>query len=139
MEIFFLKYNADKLKMLMAEINEKIVHCDCLTCYETGRANEAPFAQAQASICKFAPSWENILKKYQLKFEYFNIPADQNEEDFMRGMTTRSMGPRVMLDTDIVNVGHDDLWRNVALGRGLGRRDFRPNTTPRNKLRFLFK
>jgi hypothetical protein len=139
MEIFFLKHNGNKIKELMAAINQRIVHCKCLVCYETGRTTDAPFAQAEALTCSFAVSWEDILKKYQLKFEYHAIPADQTEEEFMDAVTTHIMGPRMMYDTDIVNLGHDDLWRNVALGRGLARRDFRPYTVGRNKLRFLFK
>jgi hypothetical protein len=139
MENFFLRFNGEKIKSLMTEINKRLVNCKCMACYETGRTTDAPFGQAEARTCIFVPAWEDILKKYQVRFEYEPIPDGQTEEEFMDSITTHSMGPRYMLETDIVNIGPDDLWRNVALGRGVGRTDNRPYTVPRNKLRFLFK
>lgn len=123
----------------MAEVNQKIVHCSCLACYETGRAKDAPFGQTAALSCIFAKSWEEILTMYSISFRYHELPQDEDEVQFMRNITYRATGPRLMYEANIINVGHDNLWRNVALGRDLARNDILPFSEPRNKLRLLFK
>lgn len=139
MEIFFLKFNANNLNRLMTEVNRKIVNCQCMACYECGRTEEAPFCQREAHICRFVPKWEAILDSYQLKYEHHQLLDHHDEVEFMSDINHSAMGPRLMIDTDIVNIGHDDLWRNVAYGRCLARKDLRPFTQSRNKLRFLFE
>ena len=139
MENFFLKFNPNNLRNLMAEVNMDIVRCQCMACYECGRTDDAPFCQSEALTCRFAPKWEAILESYQISFAHHLLPEHHDEEKFMRDITDRTMGARLMIDADIVNIGHDDLWRNVAYGRGLARKDTRPFTKSRNKLRFLFE
>lgn len=138
MEIFYLTCGAKKIQELMLYVNEKIVKCECMACYETGRTQDAPFRQADGYVCSFASSWEEILETYQINFQFHRIPDDSDEVQFMKDISSRSTGPRLMLDADIINVGHDEHWRNVALGRRVARGSD-PFTEERNKLRHLLE
>jgi hypothetical protein len=122
----------------MLFVNQKIVKCECRACYETGRCSDAPFRQTEEHICKFSGSWEGILDTYEIKFQYHCIPDDSDDVQLMKDITTRAKGPCVMLDTDIVNVGYDDHWRNVALGRRVARGS-NPFSEVRNKIRHLLE
>jgi hypothetical protein len=122
----------------MVFVNERIVKCECMACYETGRTQDAPFRQADGYPCIFSTSWEEILETYQIRFQHHRIPDDSDEVQFMKDVSTRATGPRVMLDTDIVNVGYDDHWRNVALGRRVTRGS-NPFSDARNKIRHLLE
>lgn len=138
MEIFYLTCGAKKIHELMVFINEKIVKCECMACYETGRTQDAPHRQTEDYVCSFSSSWEEILQMYEINFKFHRIPDDSDEVEFMKDISTRATGPSLMLDTDIVNVGHDEHWRNVALGRRVARgRD--PFTEARINLRHLLE
>ena len=138
-EIFFLKFNPKDLTKLMTEVNEKIIKCQCMACYECGRTTDAPFRQSESFTCIFAKKWEGILDSYNISYSFYQLSEDEDEQQFMHDITHPTMGPRLELNTDIVNVGYDNLWRNVAYGRGLARDNLRPFSQSRNKLRRLFE
>lgn len=138
MEIFYLTCGARNILDLMVYVNENIVKCECMACYETGRTQDAPYRQTEGDACSFSSSWEEILATYQINFLFHRIPDDSDEVQFMKDISNRATGPRLMLDTDIVNVGHDQHWRNVALGRRVSRGSD-PFTEARNKLRHLLE
>lgn len=138
MEIFFLRFNPEKLKDLMHQINQSLFHCKCVACYETGRSNEMSRSHLNGVYCSFARNWENILSAYNITFEY-KCTDDADVDSLMSDITDPLMGPRIpKAPTYIINLGKDDLWRNVAYGKPLTRRDFNPFSEPRERLRYLF-
>lgn len=138
MQIFFLTCNAKKIQELMLYVNEKLAKCQCMSCYETGRTQEAPFRQADGYTCNFTIFWEEILNTYDIKFQHHRIPDDTDDVQFMKDITNSIAGPRFLLDTEIVNIGYDEHWRNVALGRKLAHGSD-PFTDSRNKIRHLLE
>jgi hypothetical protein len=123
----------------MAEVNSKIIQCQCVACYECGRTQDAPFRQNEAYTCIFAKKWESILDTYKISYRFHQVDDSADDVRFMQEISHDMMGPRLQINTDIVNVGYDDLWRNVAYGRGLARDGLRTHSKSRNKLRLLFE
>ena len=124
---------------LMAEVNSRIFRCQCMACYECGRTQDAPYRQNEAFTCVFAKKWESILDTYKISYQFYQLDEDVDEAKVMQEISHDMMGPRLQINTDIVNVGIDDLWRNVAYGRGLSRDGLRTHCKSRGRLRMLFE
>jgi hypothetical protein len=139
MEIFYLRFNTGKVQELMAVLNNKLFCCNCSACFETKRCEDPPFGQLTANVCIFTPNWENILKKYNISFEYRMI-AEETEDSVLAEITDPLMGVRLSnVRSDLVNFGQDEFWRNVAYGKSLSKRDCKPFSESREKIRFLFR
>ena len=154
-ELFFAKHSPGKLKKFMVMYNQRIVHCKCLACFETGRCSEAPFSQTYAYACSFVPSWENLLKKYRISFEYKRIGGDL--EKYMATLRMNRV-PSGYADSAIiqenpvirlsslceltpacVQLGEDDMWREVVYGGPITQDDLDLHNANRQKLAMLFR
>ena len=138
MELFYAKFNAIALKGLMTSINKSRIRCRCDACRETFRWDgDPPSSQRDAFSCRFVSFWENVLGKYRITFEY---KATQEGEPPLKAEDVHPlMGPRLTeVQSALVNVGHDDLWRDVALGATSTRADNNPFSPIRARIRLLF-
>lgn len=121
----------------MASFNRKVVHCKCLACFETERCLEAPCSQAHAFVCSFAPAWECLLGMYRLSFKHKTVEHDL--EEYMARNNDPVTGARVRSSAAIVQVGRDDLWRNVAYGEPITQDDLDLRNIARERLAMLFR
>lgn len=77
MEIFHMKYHPKSLKDLMTRFNREFVNCKCIACFDTKRCDSPSLSQIPALTCHFVPTWESVLEKYNITYEYRAIaPAD---------------------------------------------------------------
>lgn len=125
---FFYKFKTSKLRKLMRRINSFFVLCSCRACVETGRNLVEPVS-TPGSVCSFTPYWEELLRIYDISFEFrrrVGAPIDE---------TKNPMGATMLCSVAIVNVsplfiylvwispdfpacqiGPDPFWRQVAYG-----------------------
>ena len=153
--MFFAKHSPGKLKKFMVMYNQRIVHCKCLACFETGRCSEAPFSQAYAYACSFVPSWENLLKKYRISFEYKRIggdldkymarlrtnrvPSGYADSAIIQEISVIRASSRCELTPASVQLGEDDMWREVVYGGPITQDDLDLHNANRQKLAMLFR
>jgi len=138
MELFYAKFSATALKGLMASINKARIRCRCDACRETFRWDgEPPSSQRDAFSCRFVGFWEDVLGKYRITFEYRPTPED--EPPLAPEHFHPVMGARIAdAPSALVNVGPDNLWREVALGAPATRNDNDPFSPIRARIRLLF-
>lgn len=85
LELFFIKHHPTNLKSLMAQFNREYVNCRCVACFETKRCDSPSLSQMPAHTCLFVPTWEDVLNKYCISFEYREV--DGTDEDAMSRTT----------------------------------------------------
>ena len=102
LELFFIKHHPTNLKDLMARFNRQYVHCRCVACFDAKRCETPSLSQIPAHTCVFAPTWEGVLNKYCITFEY--RPIDPTDEEAMARITHPVNGPQVSSRAMLVQV-----------------------------------
>ena len=133
--LFWSRYNTSNLRRLMERINKEIVRCDCAACHETGRAPHITSGARPSVPCQFCQYWEELLRKYRIPFEYVIFDSGARLPYKMR----KDSGACIERESAIVNVGKDDLWRDVAYGTPVSQQDNDPDSAICSKIRALFQ